>query len=265
MPTTIPVVQVVDGWGVGYGYDGSVGTRTYVDASVLPGTTPTYLPAIGDAWSTETTGLVVSSIGITWLGNDGSCGRRYAVSYASAEIEGDSQATYLTNLEVGSEVVETRLIDASDSQISTWPDGALVVDVRLRKRTSVTTASCSRPVWPDDFSAWFYIVMNRVGCVNSTTAFNQPAGSVRFDGCNMVEERDGVGRKRWRAEMRFAIRRIPEEADPSDAWNKMLNPNTGVWSVPTLNGNKLYEAKSFTELFSSFNAPPDAEFPLPEA
>jgi hypothetical protein len=86
------------------------------------------------------------------------------------------------------------------------------------------------------------IIASCTGKVNNDLFMGFPAETLLFLGTEPTQERDMLGNSQWSLEYKFSFK-------PVYGWNKILNPSSGAWEIPTkTGGGRLYESCNFTVL-----------------
>jgi len=268
---SVSVVKLTKGWSFEISVNGTVGTRTYVEADALPGLTPEDLPELGDAWGTTDTeeNCTLKRITIRYL-DEKKCFRTYECSYDStaydpSQVNTNSSGTPTTtaeedlplSIENGGEVVAWEPPKNIDTHH--WSSDGASVKQPLFRLVSLTTIRMQRAVYSASLADFLAISVATAGKVNEGTFAGLAAGTVLYTGCNANLFRNTNGKNYWKIDLMFSVRNVPDPQGSidgfSDGWNWQLRDDTGLFDAPyqvdSVGPTGLYEKADFGDLITA--------------
>lgn len=104
--------------------------------------------------------------------------------------------------------------------------------------------------WRTVINPPFSVIKKTIGHVNKKVIFGAGAETLLFLGVDAQREFTSTGLQPWTLDYRFTERRLIDSGGTERGWNHFFRPSTGAWSIPLVNGKKVYNQKEFLPLFS---------------
>jgi hypothetical protein len=248
---TLQVYPQTSQWQFSVSYDGSSGTRVYLDTDKVLTATKVPLPNIGDAWDTNNPSLTLKSITTTYIRDNPNCGRLFTCSYDGVPITQSSVLIGEDDLPKSVSIGGENWAWEPKEDTFTWrSSGDPVRKQMISKRVVLGNITIQGVV--RDFDEYLGLVMEIAGGFNEQKFRGLPIGTVLFQGADFTEFRNRTNQKRWRVALNFVVRKCTGNfTDMKDGWNFILNESTGEWDEPLdPAGNVMLLNVDFTPLFS---------------
>lgn len=249
----INVYALVEQWRFSVSAENISGTRVYIGSDVeIPDAELTTLPKIGDEWDADYDYVTLKTIDVSYVGDNDNCPKKYICNYDGRPYEQTMVPRSLDDLPVYVDISGEYISWMPPSHTYSWQSDLKECVQPLYKHVALANFRLYRIV--KDFDTYMALCMAYTNRLNATEFKGFPAEMVQFNGVNMYEFRNRLGKKRWRAELNFACRAVTKVVgDALDGWNFILREDKGMWDKPINqdDGSSLYETVDFDELFET--------------
>ena len=237
----------------------STGQRVYVDAKVRPDLTPTTLPSKGTAWGSGVSGLYLTSITKSTLGDDASLGYMYVAAYGPTptgkDVYSDDGGNHIgVSLSTGAEW-SSQTVDPDNGALTLYAQSMgsgswtkLTTAMPLTRLTPLSNVAVTYR-YKSTISTLLEANANLVGKLNNAELWGNGVGTVLFQGTSAVPVKvitDSGTVIEWNVTDNYSIKVI--EGITEDTWQYTYYNGTWVRLSTTASDTGLVNTYGYATL-----------------